>query len=146
MVRNEIKSLMGKLFNTLSALNSIVVLIILFLVGLLFCLKEPFLWQSPFEAFSFWSEARLPQIGQIICSFLLSIFLLWVVPSVFVLNPTFQLVVEEGGRYFSVRIFERSRYFVKFAFMGKNAAQWLLNSIEQIVVGISIFIRLGKVM
>ena len=68
------------------------------------------------------------------------------VPSVFVLNPTFQLVVEEGGRYFSVRIFERSRYFVKLAFMGKNAAQWLLKSIEQIVVGISIFIRLGKVM
>ena len=59
------------------------------------------------------------------------------VPSVFVLNPTFQLVVEEGGRYFSVRIFERSRYFVKLAFMGKNAAQWLLKSTEQIVVGIS---------
>ena len=58
----------------------------------------------------------------------------------------FQLVVEEGGWYFSVRIFERSRYFVKLAFMGKNAAQWLLKSIEQIVVGISIFIRLGKVM
>ena len=40
----------------------------------------------------------------------------------------FQLVVEEGGRYFSVKIFERSRYFMKSVFMGKNAAQWLLKS------------------
>ena len=49
----------------------------------------------------------------------------------------FQLVVEEWGRYFSVRIFERSRYFMKSVFMGKNAALWLLQSTEQMVVGIS---------
>ena len=49
----------------------------------------------------------------------------------------FQLVVEEGGRYFSIKIFERSRYFMKLVFMGKNAAQWLLKSTKQIVVGIS---------
>ena len=49
----------------------------------------------------------------------------------------FQLVVEEGGRYFSVGIFERSRYFMKSVFMGKNAALWLLQSTEQMVVGIS---------
>ena len=49
----------------------------------------------------------------------------------------FQLVVEEGGWYFSVRIFEWSRYFMKSVFMGKNAAQWLLKSTKQIVVGIS---------
>ena len=42
----------------------------------------------------------------------------------------FQLVVEEAGRYFSVRIFERSRYFMKLVFMGKNAALWLLQSTE----------------
>ena len=46
-------------------------------------------------------------------------------------------MVEKGGRYFSVRIFERSRYFIKSVFMDKNAAQWLLKSTEQIVVGIS---------
>ena len=46
-------------------------------------------------------------------------------------------MVEEGGQYFSVRIFERSRYFIKSIFMGKNAAQWVLKSTEQIVVGIS---------
>ncbi|KAL0008930.1 hypothetical protein SO802_010432 [Lithocarpus litseifolius] len=52
-------------------------------------------------------------------------------------SKSFQLVVEEGGRYFSVRIFERSRYFMKSVFMSKNAAQWLLQSTEQIVVGVS---------
>ena len=48
-----------------------------------------------------------------------------------------QLVVEEGGQYFSLRIFEWCRYFMKLVFMGKNVAQWLMKSIEQIVVGIS---------
>jgi len=42
----------------------------------------------------------------------------------------FQLVVEEGGRYISLRIFEQSRYFMKSVFMGKNAAQWLMKSTE----------------
>ena len=46
-------------------------------------------------------------------------------------------MVEKGGRYFSVRIFERSRYFIKSVFMGKNVALWLMKSIEQIVVGFS---------
>ena len=54
----------------------------------------------------------------------------------FIESKSFQLVVEEGGRYFSLRIFERSRYFMKSVFMGKNVAQWLMKSIEQIVVGI----------
>ena len=49
----------------------------------------------------------------------------------------FQLVVEDGGRDYSLWIFERSRYFMKSVFMDKNAAQWLMKSIEQIVVGIS---------
>ena len=38
----------------------------------------------------------------------------------------FQLVVEEGGSYFSIRIFERNRYFMKLVFMDKNVALWLL--------------------
>ena len=57
--------------------------------------------------------------------------------SFFLESKFFQLVVEEGGRYFSLRIFERSRYFMKSVFMGKNVAQWLMKSIEQIVAGIS---------
>ena len=48
------------------------------------------------------------------------------------------LVVEEGGRYYSLRIFERSRYLMKSVFMGKNVAQWLMKSLEQIVVGFSL--------
>ena len=55
----------------------------------------------------------------------------------FIESKFIQLVVEEGGRYFSLRIFERRRYFMKSVFMGKNAAQWLMKSTEQIVVGIS---------
>ena len=57
--------------------------------------------------------------------------------SFFIESKLFQLVVEEGGWYFSLRIFERSRYFMKLVFMGKKVAQWLMKSIEQIVVGIS---------
>ena len=43
----------------------------------------------------------------------------------------------KGDDFFSYRIFEQSRYFMKSVFMGKNVAQWLMKSIEQIVVGIS---------
>nr|XP_023895230.1 uncharacterized protein LOC112007156 [Quercus suber] len=57
--------------------------------------------------------------------------------SFFLESKFFQLVVEEGGQFFLLRIFERSRYFMKSVFMGKNGAQWLMKSIEQIVVGIS---------
>ena len=59
------------------------------------------------------------------------------VRSFFIESKLFQLVVEEGGRYFSLRIFERSRYFMKSVFMGKNVAQWLMKRLEQIVVGSS---------
>ncbi|KAL0010665.1 hypothetical protein SO802_005773 [Lithocarpus litseifolius] len=48
-----------------------------------------------------------------------------------------QLVVEEGGCYFLLRIVERSKYFLRSVFMGKNASQWLMNHIEHIVVGAS---------
>ena len=57
--------------------------------------------------------------------------------SFFLESKFFQLVVEEGGRFFSLRIFEHSRYFMKLVLMGKNGAQWLMKSIEQIVVGIN---------
>ena len=47
----------------------------------------------------------------------------------------FQLVVEEGGRYFLLQILERGKYFMRSVFMGKNAAQWLMFNIEHLVVG-----------
>ena len=46
------------------------------------------------------------------------------VRSFFIESKLFQLVVEEGGWYFSLRIFEWSRYFMKSVFMGKKVAQW----------------------
>ena len=57
------------------------------------------------------------------------------VRSFFIESKLFQLVVEEGGQYFSLRIFERCRYFMKSVFMDKKVAQWLMKSLEQIVVG-----------
>ena len=59
------------------------------------------------------------------------------VRSFFIESKLFQLVVKEGGRYFSLLIFEWSRYFMKSVFMSKNVAQWFMKSIEQTVVGVS---------
>ena len=60
------------------------------------------------------------------------------VRSFFIESKLFELVVGEGGLYFYLRIFERSRYFMKSVFMGKKVAQWLMKSLEQIVVGSSL--------
>ncbi|KAL0012906.1 hypothetical protein SO802_008014 [Lithocarpus litseifolius] len=53
----------------------------------------------------------------------------------FIESKSFQLVVEEEGCYFLLRIFERGKYFMRSVFMGKNAAKWLMTHIEHIVVG-----------
>ena len=55
--------------------------------------------------------------------------------SFFIESRIFQLVIEEGGRYFSLQIFERGKYFMRSFLMGKSAAQWLMKNIEHIVVG-----------
>ena len=55
--------------------------------------------------------------------------------SFFIESKFFQLVVEEGECYFLLRIFERGKYFMRSVFIGKIAAQWLMNKIEHIVVG-----------
>ena len=54
--------------------------------------------------------------------------------SFFIEFKLFQLVVEEGGSFFSLRIFERGKHFMKSVFMGKNAAVWLMKNIEHMVV------------
>ena len=41
--------------------------------------------------------------------------------SFFIESKLFQLGVEEGGNFFSLRIFERGKYFMQSVFMGKNA-------------------------
>lgn len=45
----------------------------------------------------------------------------------------FQLVIEEGGRYISLWIFERGKFFMKSVFMGKSVAQWLMKNIEHVI-------------
>ena len=46
-------------------------------------------------------------------------------------------MVEEGGNFFSLRIFERGKHFMKSVLMGKNAALWLIKNIKHAVVGIN---------
>ena len=49
----------------------------------------------------------------------------------------FQLVLEEGGRYFMLQISEKGKLFMRSVFLGKNAPHWLLSNIEHLVVGVS---------
>ena len=42
--------------------------------------------------------------------------------SFFIESKLFQLVVEEGGNFFSLRIFELGKYFMQSILMGRNAA------------------------
>ena len=57
--------------------------------------------------------------------------------SFFIEFKLFQLVVEEGGNFFSLHIFERGKHFMKSVFMDKNAATWLMKNIEHTVVGVN---------
>ena len=59
------------------------------------------------------------------------------VRSFFLESKHFQLVLEGGGRYFMLQIFERGKFFMRSVFLGKNAAHWLMSNIEHIVVGVS---------
>ena len=57
--------------------------------------------------------------------------------SFFIELKLFQLVVEEGGDFFSLKIFEQGKYFMQSVFMDKNAAHWLMHSLEHIVIGVN---------
>ena len=83
------------------------------------------------------THARLPQISQIFCSFHLLQSDMGGFHSFFIESRFFQLLIEEGGCYFSLQIFERGKYFMRSVFMGKSAAQWLMKNIEHIVLGVS---------
>ena len=52
-------------------------------------------------------------------------------------SKLFQLVVEEGGNFFSLKIFERWKYFMQSTFMGRNVARWLMQSLEHTVIGVN---------
>ena len=57
--------------------------------------------------------------------------------SFFIKSKLFQLVVEEGGNFFSLKIFERGKYYMQSVFMGKSAALWIMQNLELIVIGVN---------
>ena len=59
------------------------------------------------------------------------------VRSFFIESKFFQLILEEGGRFYRLQIFERGKFFMRSVFMGKNAAQWLMSNLEHLVVGVN---------
>ena len=46
-------------------------------------------------------------------------------------------MVEEGGNFFSLKIFERGKYYMQSVFMGKSAALWTMRNLEHTVSGVS---------
>ena len=57
--------------------------------------------------------------------------------SFFIESKLFQLVIEEGGRYFSLQIFKHGKYSMRSVFMGNDVGQWLMKNIEHIVLGVN---------
>ena len=57
--------------------------------------------------------------------------------SFFIESKLFQLVVEEGGNFFALRIFEQGKYFMKSVFMGKSAALWLKKNTKHTMIGVN---------
>ena len=57
--------------------------------------------------------------------------------SFFIESKLFQLVVEEGGNFFSLKIFERGKYYMQSVFMGKSAALWTMRNLEHTMIGVS---------
>ena len=50
----------------------------------------------------------------------------------FVESKSFEFCVEEGGSFFSLRIFERGRYSLRSVFMGKECAKRLLSMLGRL--------------
>ena len=48
-------------------------------------------------------------------------------------SKSFEFCVEEGGSFFSLRIFERGRYSLRSVFMGKECAKRLLSLLEDFI-------------
>ena len=52
---------------------------------------------------------------------------------VFIESKTFEFVIEEGGSFFSLRIFERGRHSSRSVCMGKESAKRLLFHVEELM-------------
>ena len=46
-------------------------------------------------------------------------------------------MIEEGGNFFSLKIFERGKYYMQSVFMGKSAALWTMRNLEHTMSGVS---------
>ena len=57
--------------------------------------------------------------------------------SFFIESKLFQLGVEEGGNFFSLKIFEWGKYYMQSVFMGKNATLWIMWNLEHTLSGVS---------
>ena len=51
----------------------------------------------------------------------------------FIESKSFEFCVEEGGSFFSLRIFERGRYSLRSVFMSKEGAKRLLSLLEDFI-------------
>ena len=56
--------------------------------------------------------------------------------SFFIESKLFQLVVEEGGKFYSLKIFEQGKYYMQLVFLGKSA-WWVMQSLEHTMVGVN---------
>ena len=45
-------------------------------------------------------------------------------------------MVEEGGNFFSLKIFEQGKYYMQLVFIGKSAALWVMQNLEHIMIGV----------
>ena len=55
----------------------------------------------------------------------------------FIESKLFQLVVEEGGNFFSLKILGRGKYYMQSVFVGKSAALWSMKNLEHTVIGVN---------
>ena len=46
-------------------------------------------------------------------------------------------MIEEGGNFFSLKIFEQGKYYMQSVFMGKSATLWTMRTLEHTVSGVS---------
>lgn len=59
----------------------------------------------------------------------------WEIPFYFIFleSKTFEFLVEEGGTYYMLRIYERNRASLRSVFMGKESAKRLLANVEDLM-------------
>ena len=46
-------------------------------------------------------------------------------------------MVEEGGNFLSLKIFERGKYYMQSVFMGKSATLWIMRNLEHTVIRVN---------